>query len=182
VTAKRFTGTKAGKAVTSLLALGLLAVALQSVAFSSAAYTAGSANPANVFVAGTLSHTNSAEGQVLLDASLLQPGESRSATVDITGAGTVTGVYTIGRVSLVDTPAAPAVSEALALRVEDVTGAAVTLYDGAASDFTTVAAGSIAPGETRTYRLTVTYPAASADPALQGASMALRLQVTGVTP
>ena len=57
MTAKHLTRTKAGKALLSLVVLALLAVALQSLVFSDASFTAGSANPANVFTAGSLSHT-----------------------------------------------------------------------------------------------------------------------------
>jgi hypothetical protein len=70
----------------------------------------------------------------------------------------------------------------LSLLVEDVTGAAATLYQGAPAAFTSVAAGSIDPGVTGAYRLTLAYPSAAADPVLQGATMALRLQFTGRTP
>jgi len=182
VTAKHLTGTKAGKALLSLLVLALLAVALQSVAFSGASFVAGSADPANAFVAGTLSHVNSMDGQIVLDAADLRPGQSRSGTLTITGTGDVTGAYVIGKDSLVDTPVTPGLSNKLVLRIEDVTGAAITLSSGTVAAFTSVAAGSIAPGQTRMYRFTLDYPATPADPALQGAAMSLRLRFTGVTP
>ena len=182
MTVKHLTGTKAGKALLSLLVLALLAVALQSLAFSSASYTAGSANPANVFIAGTLSHTNSRAGQIVLDASLLRPGQSKNGTLAITGTGSLAGNYTISKVSLTDTPASPALSAVLTLRIEDITGAAATIYNGTPAAFTSRSLGGIAPGVTRTYRFTLTYPTGGANPALQGAAMALRLRFTGVTP
>ena len=42
--------------------------------------------------------------------------------------------------------------------------------------------GDIAPGASRTYRLTLDYPDGANDSALQGATMTLVLQVAGVSP
>jgi hypothetical protein len=182
VIVKHLTGTKAGRALLLLLVLALLAVALQSLVFSSAGYTAGSASPTNHFRAGTLAHTNSMAGQVALDASGLRPGQSKAGTFSITGGGDLSGAYTLSRASLVDTPAAPALSATLTLIIQDVTSGVTTIYDGRAAAFGSRSLGLIAPGATRVFRLTLTYPAAAADPALQGATMLLRLQITGVTP
>lgn len=183
MTAKHLTRTKAGKALLSLLVLAILAVTLQSLVFSSSSFTAGSSNPANVFTAGTLTHSNPMDGQVVLDAAGLRPGgPAQSGTLTITGGGTLTGVYRISKASLTDAPADPALSAALALRIEDVTGAATTLYQGTPAAFGSVPAGSIAPGEARTWRFTLWFPAANAPSSLQGATMWLRLQFTGVTP
>jgi spore coat-associated protein N len=182
VTIKHLAGTKAAKALLSLLVLALLAVTLQSLVFSSASYTKASANPGNAFTAGSLGHIDSKAGQIVLAATNLRPGQSSNGTLTITGTGTLTGTYSVTKVSLVDTPATPGLSKALTLLIQDVTGTATTLYNGTASAFTSATAGSIAPGVTKTYRFTLTYPATPVDPALQGASMALRLQFTGVTP
>jgi hypothetical protein len=182
VTARHLTRTKAGKALLSLVVLALLAVALQSLVFSDASFTAGSANPANVFTAGSLSHTNSKAGQIVLDASYLRPGLSKNGSLTITGSGTLTGVYALSKAGLVDTPASPGLSNTLTLLIQDVTSGTTTLYSGTAAAFTSRPLGSIAPGVSRTYRFTLTYPAASANAALQGATMALRLQFAGVTP
>jgi hypothetical protein len=69
----------------------------------------------------------------------------------------------------------------LVLTVEDVTGTPATLFQGTVSAFSAVGLGSIGPGETRTYRLTLAYPAGPNDAALQGATMTLGLDVTGVS-
>ena len=182
MTVKHLTGTKAAKAVLSLLVLALLAVTLQSLVFSGASYTKTSANPGNAFTAGRLGHTNSKAGQVVLSATNLQPGQTTNATLAIAGSGSLTGAYTISKASLVDTPVSPGLSNALTLLIEDITTGATTLYNGTASAFTSASAGSIAPGATKTFRFTLTYPATPVDPALQGAAMTLRLQFTGVTP
>ena len=182
MTAKRLMREKAVKALLSLAVLALLGVALQSLVFSDASYTAGSGNPGNVFTAGSLSHSNTHDGQVVLAAAGLLPGgPSRSGTLAITGGGTLGGAYTLSRVGLTDEPVSPALSAALTLRIEDVT-AGTTLYSGTPAAFSSIALGTIAPGETRTYRFTLTFPAAGATSGLQGATRALRLRFTGVTP
>lgn len=170
------------RALLTLVVLTLLAAAVHAVAFSGASFTAGSANPATVFVAGSLSHVNPADGTFVVDAAGMRPGQSATGTFTITGGGTLTGTYTLTPASLSDTPASPGLSTALRLTVEDVTGPATTLYDGTVAAFTSASLGTVAPGVSRTYRLTLTFPAAAADPALQGAATELVLQVTGVSP
>lgn len=179
---KHLTGTKAGKAVLSLLVLALLAVALQSLAFSGAGFTAGSANPANVFTAGSLSHTNDKAGTVIVDAANLRPGTGKQGTVTITGTGTLTGDYVLVRGAVVDTPATPALSATLDLFIQEQ-GAPVPLYNGRVSLMpASITLGPIAPGTARTYTVRVTYPLARANAALQGATMTLPLRFVGVTP
>ncbi len=78
-------------------------------------------------------------------------------------------------------PATPALSGALDLTIEDTTGAPVTLYDGAVADLGEEDLGVIAPGQTRSYRVTLEYPDGPNISSLQGATMTLVLQVSGVT-
>ena len=181
MTAKHLTKTKAGKALVSLVALALLAVALQSLVFSDASFTAGSANPANVFTAGSLSHTNDKAGTVIVDASNLRPGQSKEGTVTIAGTGTLTGVYTLSKGTVVDNPATPGLSRTLRLLIQE-NGVATPLYDNTVALMpATLTLGPIAPGQSRTYTVRLTYRTQDANPALQGATMTLPLQFTGVT-
>lgn len=182
MTAKHLTRTKAGKAFLSLIVLALLAVTLQSLVFSSASYVSGKSNAGNIFTAGSLSHTNSRANQVVLDASYLRPGLSKNGSLTITGSGSLTGVYTLSKATLADTPSLPGLSNTLTLTIQDVTSGTTTLYSGTVAAFTSCSLGSIATGVARTYRFTLLYPAASANSALDGATMALRLTFTGVTP
>lgn len=177
----RLTGTRTGKAVLTLVVLALLGVALQSLVFSGASFTAAASNASSTFTAGSLSHVNSMADQVTLDAAGLRPGTSSSGTLTITGGGDVAGVYSVSKASVGDTPASPGLSNSLTLTIEDVTGTATTLYSGTVAGFTSVDAGTIATGQTRTYRFTLTYPLAAADPDLQGAAMELRIAFTGVS-
>jgi spore coat-associated protein N len=174
--------TKARKALLTLVFLALLAVVLQSLVFSGASFTAAKGNSGNAFAAGTLTHVNSQNGTYVISAADLRPGQSSQGTLTITGGGDVAGTYTLSKASVVDTPASPGLSSALTLLIEDTTGTPVTLFSGTVAAFTTLSLGSIGPGTTRQYRFTLTLPTASAVPSLQGASMTLGLQFTGVSP
>ena len=165
----------------SLVVLAVLAFTLSALASSGASFTTGSADAANVFTAGTLSNSNDQSGQVMLNASGLAPGRSSVGTMKVTNAGTVSGAFTLNPTSLANTPTSPALSDTLALTVQDVTGTATTLYQGSASAFSAANLGTIAPGAARSYRLTLSYPAGTDIAGLQGATMTMALQVTGVS-
>lgn len=171
----------AKRAFFSLTVLALLAVVLQSLLFSGASFTSASGNPGNIFAAGTLSHMNDRDGVIVLDATGLRPGESRSGEMTITGGGDVTGLYSLVKATLVDDPAVSGLSSVLTMRIEDVTSATAILYDGTVAAFTTVSIGTISPGGSRAYRITLTFPSAGATSAMQGATMQLGLQVTGAS-
>jgi len=174
-------GTNVKKAFLTLAVLALLAVALQSLVFSGASFTATKGNPGNAFAAGSLSHVNSKSAAFVVNAADLRPGQSQSGSLTITGGGDCSAGYAISKVNVTDTPATPALSAALTLAIDDMTtGVAVPEWSGTASTFSSVTIDTIASGTTRTYRFTLTYPTAKAVPALQGASMTLRLQFTGV--
>jgi hypothetical protein len=181
VTARHLTRRKAGKALLSLLVLALLAFTLQSLVFSGASFTATSSNAANVFTAGSLSHTNSHDGLVILDASYLRPGVSKEGTVTITGGGSLSGTYTLTKGAVVDSSAGELLSQTLVLLVQEV-GAATPIYQGSISGWTTgLALGVIAPGTSRTYLVRLTYPAAAANGALDGTALSIPLTFTGVS-
>jgi spore coat-associated protein N len=173
---------KPEKTLLTLIVLTLLAVALQSPVFSDASFTASQQAPGNVFAAGTLSHLNSRAGALVIDAADLRPGQSTQGTLTISGGGSVAGAYTLSKTSVVDVPSSPGLSSALALRIQDTTGTVATLFDGTVSAFTSVSLGSIAPGVTRQYLFTLTFPSSSAVPGLQGARTSLGLAFRGVTP
>jgi hypothetical protein len=164
----------------ALCVLALLALTLHSLRLSDATFAAASSNQGNVFVAGTLAHSNDRNGQVMITATGLEPGGSTSGTMTLTGAGNVTGAYTLTPASLVNVPVSPALSDTLDLIVEDVADGE-TLYDGPVGAFSEAELGEIAPGATRSYHLTVEYPDGPNDGRLQGATMTLVLRVTGVS-
>jgi hypothetical protein len=63
-----------------------------------------------------------------------------------------------------------------------VTGVAQTLYTGTVTAFSSTALGTIGVGASRVYRITLSYPAGTTNAALQGSSLSLALNVTGVSP
>ena len=139
----------------------LLLAAMMAVG-SGANFNSTSANPGNVVTAGNLSHVNGQPGQAVLTASKLKPGESQSGTVTMKNDGDIDGVFSVARTITQDTTGALTPSNPFAahlnLKVENVTTGAPALYDGLLSGMTG-ARGSdvIAPGDTNTYRFTVTF-------------------------
>ena len=113
--------TRTRKALVTLIVLALLAVVLQSIVFSGASFTASKTNTANAFIAGTFGHVNNKDGQLVIDAVRLRPGQSLTGTFTVTGTGDVAGAYTLSKGAVVDTPASPGLSTALTLLVEDIT-------------------------------------------------------------
>ncbi len=99
----------------------------------------------------------------------------------ITNTGTVSAGFTLSATSLVNTPATPKLSDVLTLKVEDITGTPTTLYQGSVSGFSAVSLGTFAAAAARSYRLTLAYPAGTDNAALQGATVALGLQIAGVS-
>lgn len=172
------TRSRTRKALLTLVVLALLAVVLQSIVFSGASFTSSSGNPGNAFTAGSFGHVNSKDGQIVLSPTDMYPGcTAASGTFTITGTGDVSGSYALTKSAVVETAD---VSSALTLTVQDVTSG-TTISSTTVAAFTTADLGTIASGEARQYRLTLAYPVANADPAIQGGSMTLTLDVAGVS-
>jgi hypothetical protein len=167
--------------VLALCVAALLAFTLHSLRLSDASFAAASANDSNVFIAGTFGHVNNRNGQVMLTASGLEPGDTSVGTMTLTGTGSLAGAYTLTPSSLTDVPAAPPLSGTLTLTIEDVTGTPETLYDDTVAEFDEADLGVIAPGPPHSYRFTIEYPEGPNISALQGATMTLVLEVSGVT-
>ncbi len=73
---------------------GLLVAAAVAVG-SGANFNSTSANPSNVFTAGTISHSNSKAGAAILTAANMVPGGTATGTVDIKNTGSVNGTFTL---------------------------------------------------------------------------------------
>ena len=164
-----------------LCVAALLAFTLHSLRLSDASFAAASANDSNVFIAGTFGHVNDRDGQVMLQATGMEPGDSSVGTMTLTGTGTLAGAYTLAPASLTDVPDAGALRHAGPHRSKTSPALRLTLYDGAVADLGEEELGVIAPGQTRSYRFTLEYPDGPNISALQGATMTLVLQVSGVT-
>jgi hypothetical protein len=166
--------------LTTLAVLGALAVIVHGTVFSGASFTFLSSNPGNTVTAGTHWFESDKDGAVIVNAHGLRPGRSRQGTVTVTGHGDLEAEYVLSAVLVTDTPATPALSAALSLLVEDITGTPVTRYDGTVAALTNASLGTIATGVPRTFRFTLCYPAAAARPGYQGATMTAVLRITGV--
>jgi spore coat-associated protein N len=173
----------------SLGAMGVLLVAAAVAVGSGANFNSTSANPSNVFTAGSLSHSNSKTGAAILTAGNMKPGDTATGTVDIKNTGTIPGAFTLTKSNLVDTPASPAFSGKLTLAIDDmgdptcVTGcpAAVNKYGGTIAAMGVISMGTFAVNEAHRYRYTVTFPdggANGADNAYKGASTSLEYDWT----
>lgn len=172
----------ARRGLLTLVILALLAVTLQTLVFSGASFLSSTANPGNALLAGTVSHANDRDGQVILTAADLRPGAtSQPGRVVITGGEDVAAAYSAVNAGIQDQPATPGLSNALRLRIRDVTGAPQTLYDGALNAFTAVGLATIAPGEARTFEFVLSWPSSAADPELQDATTTVHVRFVGVS-
>jgi spore coat-associated protein N len=169
-----------GALVTLLLAVG-------AVVGSGADFTASSANPANTFSSGTLSILNEKQGQAILSASGMRPGDpAQTGTVDITNDGSLTGTFTLVRGAVSNSDAVNPMAAKLNVTVVDCgayAGAVAptcgdpgepVMYTGTLADMGTAgheitSLGSFATGDKRRYRFSVALDS-SAGNAYQGDS------------
>jgi spore coat-associated protein N len=165
-----------------LLAFGALLVVAAVAVGSGANFNSTSANPSNVFTAGTISSSNSKASAAILTASNIVPGNTATGSVTIKNTGSANGTFTLSPATPVDTPASPGLSKKLTLTIVDhgdptcVTScpADVTLYSGTIfAEPSTIALGQFTPNQQHSYVFTMTFPdggANGADNAYQGAS------------
>ncbi len=158
-----------------LAALALVSLALGSAMFSGASFTSKSANSASL-VAGRIQLSSSQPNQAIVAASGMRPGDSRQGTISIGNQGSVAGAVTLKASGLTGT----ALAAVIDLKVEDTTGGgAVQVWSGKLGSFGSVGLGSFAAGQTRSYRLTLSWPSASNEASLQGASTSVTLEWVG---
>ena len=105
-------------------------LAATALAASSASFTATSANPGNVFTAGSLIIDNSLNDEAnnteaaILTMSLMKPGDTKSGSVTIANVGTLAGNFTLSKSR---TAGSAAFGDELHLVITD---GASPLYDG----------------------------------------------------
>ena len=130
----------------------LLLAAMMAVG-SGANFNSTSANPGNVVTAGNLKHTNTG---ALLTVDKIKPGETKPAgSVTITNTGDIDGVFTVDK-TVVNDSTGPANPFADRLEVT-ITSGASTIYSGPLTAMSAEAAGTIAPGATKTYNFSVKF-------------------------
>ena len=143
-----------------LPALPAVAVAVAITVGSGASFSSSTANPANTFTAGTLTHSNSKQGAAILTAQNMIPGDIKTGTVTITNTGDVAGTFTLSQSNITRTPGPNGgdLAARLDLKIEDTTGSPQTVYTGKLDALTPQNLGQFAAGAARTYTFTVTFP------------------------
>jgi len=127
---------------------------------------------------------NSRKNSAVIEAKNIAPGGSSSATVTITNRDRVPASFTLSKHGLREEPGRGGgkLSARLELRVEEVTVGRprAMVYRGALGSMPRRTLGKFVPGESRTYRFTVTFPnsrapstPASADNAYMGGSLSI---------
>ena len=164
------------------LLAAVVAVAASVAQVSGAAFTAGADEAPAAFEGGrlALSATPGDTAATTLDTTNMRPGQSRTGTITLGDEGNVAA-----RTLLTAKLAAPSpLADVLRLRVEDCDDAACATpaprFEAALTDVQDRPLGPVAAGATRTYRVTVAWPADKADPALQGATADLSLVWTAL--
>lgn len=158
-----------------LAALALISLVLGSALFSGASFTSKSSNTATL-AAGSIQLSSSQPNQAIVAASGMRPGDSRQGTIDIGNQGNAAGTVTLKASGLSGATLAAAID----LKVEDTTaGGAIQKWSGKLGSFSSVGLGSFAAGETRTYRITLSWPSAANEASLQAASTSLTFHWNG---
>jgi spore coat-associated protein N len=105
----------------TLAALATVLVAVGITAASGADFTASSANPNTTFATGTLSISNSKEGQAIFtSATDMRPGDpARVGTVDVGNGGSLSGAFTLTRGTPTDSDTGNPLSGKLNVKVID---------------------------------------------------------------
>lgn len=146
-----------------IIALIVLIVAIVVSIFSFGLFTTSSANPGNTATSGIMDQVNDQEGEAVLTAAALLPGESADGTVSITNVGDADGEFTLtsspltaesdvelAAVLQLTVTAAPALS----------TAGGAEVFNGALADFANVEynLGEWPAGEDYTFTFTVAFP------------------------
>jgi hypothetical protein len=149
------------------VAVGILAVALPA-AFGSGA-SAG-VSPVQVFSSGSLVAAQTSGGARLSIAGIV-PGQSRSATIRVSNAGSAAASFSLTvRNSDRVAPGGAPLSGALTLRIQSVGQAGPALYQGSPAGMSRLALGRIPAGGERSYRFTIALPG-SVGNEVQGSSL-----------
>lgn len=144
------------RSLVSLLAAGaILAIALPA-AFGSGSRGAG-VDPVQVFSSGSLIAPEASGGsQLSIDG--MAPGQSRSAMIRVSNAGSAAAVFSL-TAHLADRvgPGGASLSDAMTLQVRPAAGGA-SLYSGSLAGLGSLDLGRIPAGAERAYRFSVALP------------------------
>ena len=133
--------------LTTVLAAGAIAVG------SGATFTSTSGNTISAVTSGTLTQTNSKDGQAIFTLSNIKPGDTVTGTLTLTNTGSLAGDFSLTEVSSTNGFA----GSDLSLDIVDTT-ANTTVYTGTFGglvDGTKSALGTWAAGAAHTFKFTV---------------------------
>jgi hypothetical protein len=124
--------------------------------------------------------SNSRDGQAILTASELGPGDSVSGQVRISNAGDGPGEFTLTQRLRSETAGLGGgrLFDRLSLLVRRLDGAGELVYSGPLSAMTQSGVGTIESGEARDYEFVVSFPHGSADDAAQSSSVSVDYEWT----
>ena len=134
---------------------------------------------------GSLTLDNSKEGEAILTAGAMRPGQQVRGSVQIANGGSIPGLLAVARTA--DPSETPGLgggklSDRLDLRIVDVTQASlpVTLWTGKLAAMPVLGVGTLPAGGQRSYEFVATMPGGTADNAFQGASLSVGFTWTAV--
>jgi len=120
--------------------------------------------------------SESATAAPVVAASGMKPGDSRQGTIAIGNKGSAAGTLVLRSTGLTGN----ALAAVIDLEIDDVTGGGATQkWSGKLGSFSSVDLGSLAAGASRDFRITLSWPAASDEASLQGATASLTFQWSG---
>jgi hypothetical protein len=124
---------------------------------SGAIFVTHAANPANVFTAGVLEHSNSHESAAILSLNLMKPGERVSGTVSIKNTGDLSGDFSLNMNTIADLEGANGghLLDALQLSIRD---GSTVVYEGGLKGFSSATLGTYNPGDLHSFEFTVLFP------------------------
>jgi hypothetical protein len=156
----------------SLAALATVLVAVGVTGASGANFSAQTANPSNVFSAGTMTMSNTKDTLAILTASNMKPGDPASlGTVDIKNTGSLTAAFTLSKGTSVDSDSVNPMSSKLDLVITDcgtdldcVAGVNPVKYTGTlAAMGTNIALGNFVAAEQHRYQFSVALNASASN-------------------
>jgi hypothetical protein len=148
-----------------IIALILLAIALVVATASFGLFTTSEASAGNVAATGNLEISGG--DKVIFNETGMVPGDSVAGTVTIENTGDVDGDFRLDAGAPQDTPASPALSGALRLRIDelDSIGGSVTRTPYPTGPFASqpdnLDLGEWTPGTKKHYRFTVSLPSSA---------------------
>jgi spore coat-associated protein N len=156
----------------TLAALATVLVAVGITGASGASFTAQTANPSNVFSAGTMTMSNSKDNLAILTASNMRPGDPATVgTVDIKNTGSLAAAFTLSKGTSVDSDLTNPLSSKLNIVVTDcgidmdcIAGVNPVKYTGTISAMgTNIALGNFAAAEQHKYQFSVALDSSAAN-------------------